>query len=581
MPIRIPIIDSASVQSRGAPGAGDPFITRPNYDVAQAVGQAGHELGQVGNQIYARAAEAERQADALREADAMTQLQAGGNAQMRGQTAKDGTRAPGYLDTQGEEALASAAETLDTIKKQRDAIAEGMNDRQRANFMRRSESVLESFNNNIEHHSAQQFQVAKKATSEALAKETLKAIENDPTDLSLPIRIAQVERTARDLQLSPEDGDADVSRFKAAAATAQINGFLANGNIAAAKQVLEEKRDDLGVMRDEAAFKIERKENAGRIQREQTDNEIAVTGIMGKARRPDGRIDEGKALELLTDTPPERFTEVRRLFDARLQLEHRKDKFIDSERRKTAREQFIQRGGLTGIDPQVIADLEHYDGEFYTKLKREQDLQNRRARAGTKGKAEIHAADRLAIIEFQTLGQRSMAEEDTEEFAMGRGLSDEGKAKLKLLAKKAGDNVTKGRAHDLDGFVDDAEKLMGGFKGHGKKAAQYGAEDRATFRARATDAFQEFYDTHEGRKPNDEETLKITNELTKAVVTEKGFFRDTTKPAFLVPQPGVAPTQPQQQKPKAEGKIRVRLKANGKTGNVPAASFNAATMEKL
>jgi hypothetical protein len=580
MTIRIPTIDTTSVQSRGLPTAA-PVLTQANTSFAGAVEQAGQMLGRQEDIYRQRMEQARARADALVEARGLTALQAGTNSILRGDSAADGTRTPGYLETQGEAASAASRDAIDRATKQRDDIAKGMNARQKERFLARSDGVLLSFNNTVESHAGQQFKVAQKAAALGLQAETLKAIESNPGDLTLPIRMAQVERTTRELQLSPEDGDADVSRFKAAAAVAQINGLLASGDVAGAKRVLTEKHDDLGVMRDEATFKIERKENAGRVQREQTENETVVSGIMGKARRPDGRIDEGKALAEFDNVPPERFTEVRRLAEARLQLERRKDKYLDGQRRLTAREQFIKNGGLSGIDPQVVADLQHYDGEFYGRLKREQDLQNRRARAGKGGAKAQAAVDRIAMWQYRAA---LIDDPDTEpgDFAMGKGVSPEAMAHMQFNYQQTQKKAGREESRELKSFVDQVERLTPELKAKGKAKPVFGqTDDRELLRGRAAEAYAKWVETHKGQQPSPAEVEQMQNELVKEVITEvpgRFFGTNTVKqPAFRVPQAST----PTQTPPVTGEKIRVRLKSNGKTGNIAADKFNAATMERL
>ena len=546
MAIRIPTIDTTSVQSRGLPTVA-PVLTQANTSFAGAVEQAGQMLGRQEDIYRQRMEQARARADALVEARGLTALQAGANSILRGDSAADGTRTPGYLETQGEAAAKASRDAIDRATKQRDDIAKGMNARQKERFLARSDGVLLSFNNTIESHAGQQFRVAQKAAALGLQAETLKAIESNPGDLALPIRMAQVERTTRELQLSPEDGDADVSRFKAAAAVAQINGLLASGDVAGAKRVVTEKHDDLGVMRDEATFKIERKENAGRVQREQTENETAVSGIMGKARRPDGRIDEAKAIEALDGVPPERFTEVRRLYEARLQLERQRSKYIDGERRKAAREQFIG-GGLSAIDPQVVADLQHYDGEYYARLKREADLQARRARAGKGGAKAQAAADRIAMWQYRA-ALVDDPETDPGDFAMGKGVSPEAMAHMQFNYQQAQKTAGKDEARARADFVAKVEALTPELKPKGGKPAVFGkAGDREAFRGMALERYDEWVAAHKGQRPSPEDIEKLQNDIVKEVITEvPGRLWGTNEvkqPAFRVPRQS-APPQPQ------------------------------------
>ena len=525
MGFRIPVIDGPSVDSRPQQSPGL-YVPQQSDAVAQAVDRTGAEVGQAVDQYVARAAQAKAKADALQEANATTALEREFNAQLYGISGADGSRTPGFLETQGLSASENSAATIEGLAKARQKIAESLaNDEQRSSFLARSDQMLVGAQRTVESHTAQQFRVAQAASAQALQAQTLEGVFNAPDDLATPIRSAAVESSLRALAPSPEAADAAVAKWRSTLAATQIDRELNGNDFASADKLYEEKHDDLGLLRDNVAARIASAKKAAATAGANAQAELAVEGILGKSRNEDGYVDEAKARAALEAVPETERTRVRTLLNAQLTEESKRLEYDNKQRRLQALELERKQGlGAVLSDRKLVEGFDKYDGEFLHRMLNEADLKWRRAQAAKNNDAgarrEQAALDATALNEYQALGQQEMADTDPEDFATGRGMSEVAKSKLKVLHTKAGGAVTKGYAHDLDKTVDDANKDAAPlFVSKGKTKAPFANDPAAkeAYDARVTEEFRKFYDEKK-RAPTDAERLAITSKIGRAHV---------------------------------------------------------------
>jgi len=597
--MKVPIYDDAQVAPTTGVNSPAPRLVQANTEVAQALDNAGSAVGGAVDRIGEAAAKAAAQAQAQKEAEALAAYQKAVNQRLDGDSSStgaidaafDGRQTTGFLSTRGDQAHAAAGDVLKGVEEDRQRIRDTLPAAAQKAFEQRSQAMLLEARHRVESHSAQQFEVAKQAAAKGLEDTTVAAAASDYNNPFAWVKTAEVEKSIRALQLSPEDGDAKVSAYKQKIAMAQIGGALAAQDIGFAETRYEASKEALGIQAVHVRAQIDEKKRALEARGMKAEAEDVVAEIVQKSLDPDGYLDRSKATELLRSVPADKRTTVRGLLDDQVRLEvGRKEEDIKRWRNQ-AQGMFNAGGSIRAIEPETMKKIHKFDSDFERRLMEEQRMRDDRWRKlHSDSKSERAAAAReqarlnlLAKQAFLALPAEERATTNLEEFTIGTGVDDVGRGDLGVWQRKAKDQVTNKTAAAADAFVREAESavkpLMIDPK---KKALKKGLEPEvpANFAANAVQAFHDF-EVKEKRPPNEAERREMIGQLQRDVVVEEHWYGDKKRPAgFLPPSKTPSPPVPapvaaaQPTSPATNEMVKVRLKSTGKTGSIPKKNFN-------
>lgn len=304
-------------------------------------------LGQGVDAVVTGAQEFRAKADALRETESLTQYRHDVNTDMVGDSSSqgiidaafDGRQKPtGFLNTKGTEASAQSAEVLDRLEKRRQELAAELNERQRKGFLERSASVYEDARRNVEGHTAQQFKAAQVATAAGAKQAALDSAASGGGRGVAPSQIADVEKSIKELSLSPEDAAADIAKFRQDVAVATISSQLAVGDVETAEKQLELDKATLGVHFPAVKHQVElAKKTADKVDLQATASEQVAKLAEELRNKGDGYVTE-RALRDAVERPPPGPAQVAfdKAFELQAKLEHEKLEAAKDEERANA-----------------------------------------------------------------------------------------------------------------------------------------------------------------------------------------------------------------------------------------------------
>lgn len=537
---RIPVLDSRSVQPQ-LQQSSQPFLRQPDYSgarTAQALTQDIAAAGQGMAQGYADSLKAADEARAVTEADAM--LEQGNRfndafAQLR--------------KSQGLAATEARASVIEKLDKDRQELAASLTDVQaRQRFLVRSAQQLAAYRVQVEHYVSGEFDAAREATSKARQAQVLSATEAGVPNFEAWQQMSRAaEEDIRATAPSPEAGEASVQAFRSANGEAFARSLIAQGRLEEAEKYTRENQATLGGRFVETSTAVAQAKKGAERELAKAQAVRDVAGVLEKSKEPDGYVDEGKAIaafnELDVEAQVNAAPQLRRALTAEVQ---RKKADVDGWR-KAASGQF-NAAGFAGIDGQLVEKLNTYDPDYLRRLRSEDELRQRRARARAKGlgggKAD-RANDKLWLTRFKALGSSGMAEADVEDFVLGHGVTEQGVADMQLAQSRAKEHIGSGIGRASDDMANDVERYARSLRvSDGRRRAPELSEEEVTeVRSQAVDRFDAFV-AKEKRAPNQRERDDIRDDILHHVVrrTPRSFGpiplpdKVETKRAFQVPE---------------------------------------------
>lgn len=578
--MKVPIYDDATVAPSTGVNSPGPNLVQADQSLAQGFKQAGAGINSFGRDVQEYGSKIEAQAQAQREAEALAEYQKSVNARLDGDStdtgkidaAFDGRETTGFMSTRGDQAHAQAGDVLKGVEEDRQRIRDTLPPLAQKAFEQRSQAMLLEARHRVESHSAQQFEVSKQAAAKGLEDTTVAAAASDYNNPFAWVKTAEVEKSIRALQLSPEDGDAKVATYKQKIAMAQIGGALAAQDIAFAETRYEASKEALGTQAVHVRAQIDEKKKALEAKAMKAEAEDVVAEIVQKSLDPDGYLNENKAHELLKTVPADKRTVVRELLkdQARLEVDRKTN---DIERwRNQAQGMFNAGGGIRAIEPETMRKLHTYDTAFEKKLMDEQRMQDdhwRKLHSTSKSERnnalrEQKDRDKNASDLFLALegGTQQRATVNLETFVAGLGVSkDLGMSHLKRLQQEAKDQLARKSGAASDSFVRDVERevkpVIYDSKKKGKLLPGVDAAVPTNYAARAVKAFHDFEVKHK-RVPDEAEQREMIGDLRRNATPEdaktpeqkkvlekaKGFFSDTPVPVGSLPPDAPEPAPP-------------------------------------
>ncbi len=541
--MRVPTIDQPSVSPSGAPEY-SPKLRAPDPSIEQGL----ESIGQGMSSVIKGAEEAQAKADALRETESLTayrhQVNSGlvGDRSSQGITdaAFNGEKAPtGFLNTRGTEASAQSAEVLDQLEKKRQEIAGQLNDRQRKAFLERSAVIYEDARRTVEGHTSQQFKAAQVATAEAAKQAALDEASAGGGRGLAPSRVADVEKSIKDLALSPEDAAADLAKFHQDVAVATISSQLASGDVETAAAQLELDREKLGRHYPAVKHQVELAQKTAKTADLHAAASEQVAKLADSVRDVDTYVTE-RAMREKAQRPPagparDAFDKA---FEQQAKLEHDKLEAAKDVERNNADLADLHN---VPIPEGTVKFLEKYDSKYLKGIARDQRAEARAWRAMRDGSArekrEAAAAQKAFDDEVEQLYRAELVDNPStkhEVFIRDLLAEREGDLAVSPLAKakmkREGAEAAKGADSKMSAatrsFVDDyGTELKSKMKPSGK-GAKVDDELLQKRKGVAAQQYQQWVENNGGKALDAKAIAELKARLLKDAtrVTEKSFL---------------------------------------------------------
>jgi len=567
--MRVPMLEQTQVQASDPYPGVSPIIQKPQLAQAEMLGSIGKDIGQAGADVGAALAAKARDEAAAKERAARDAAKAKDEAedmlvdlQVVGAQQEAQAEDERFKRNQGEDALRESGPTSDRlddiIKKRSESFAE---ERLRARFKVKAGSAVLGSRKSIESHTSQQFLAGKQATLEGLRAGAIDAA--GAGNLTVDELAEQVHRVDQsfDKQLPPDIALREKNQLRRDMSAEVIAAQIAAGNLGEAQQNIDDMGPLLGPKRTlhlKSLMASEKKK--GEIADERATAEQNVQQMVDAGRGADGFMDETATESGLEKVPPEQLEDTRRLLAQRLNQEAAAKKRKVDEWKNSAGAAYNE-GGYHAIPPGLVEKLQKYDSAFLRQLANAQDIKNARALAMRTGEVakvrkQESMADKLALEHYRGLPAAERASTDVKQWVLGKGLSEYGAAKVQTVATRAKDYADKGFSHDSDAFTMEAEKSAKPLF-DGKKAPMKDKEaKRATYRAEAQEAFDDFVD-REKRAPSKAESIAEIGKLKARTTLDSAWWQfektgmeferraeERAKGAPSVPKPGASKLKP-------------------------------------
>lgn len=520
---RVPVLDAPQVQARPLPtpavregvgaGAGEQLA-------GEALQQVGADTTRLGNQLAALDREARQKANAVAEANASTEFEKSINAELY-------DREKGVLLTQGQAAAQASMGVYERLEKRRqELLSKGLfNDDQRRAFDMRSRTAMAGVQRTVEDHVGKQLHVARVASANALAEESLTAVTNAyADDRTFAEKSAAVEPSLRALALSPEDGEAKVLQWRAAAAKARINQALALQDGQTAQALLSRTKDVLGPHAPQLQHDVTVLLGAQEADRTRQD-------ILGRNTDPrTGYVDGQAALQEAYALPAEKPWKK----DLISQIESdisRNTQLAKQEAAEVFDKALVVMQESNSLSSPAMAEYRAWltsplhakagGGEYWNKLKEQYATDNRAERSTrAQEKQAQKEADKLALEQYMSLPLEDRSQLGVTDAFAGQGVSRLGLATITAQQRKDKDAYAKGLApgeRDFNAMVDSASTRTKYLNGNDPNSK----ENRVSFKAHMQDWYASF---PADKKPTREEVRK---EIARSLRYEKnqGFFK--------------------------------------------------------
>lgn len=434
---------------------------------------------------------------------------------------------PGFLATQGKDAPARSAETLDAIEKRRTEIsAELANDEQRQLFNENSRRMYEATRKRVEGHVAQEIRRAEVASVEARKAVALNAIANNYADPAfVEDQTALVVGPMAALALSKEDADAKVAAWQGEVAKVRLTQYLADKDWKGAQALFAQKREQLGV--HAAQF-----QHAIALEREKSEADALALGIVDKARLPTGFVEPATAIAAFQALPKEQRTEAaQQAFGKWMQLEAAKKKAAVDGVYDSALTQYLQHHQLGDVSATSEAWLRVVDPEAWRRLElmAKADREHARGAPPTESQERALAQFRLWAADNPDLAAQMSEQEFQRTWAPLLARRDRDNA----VGVLAGYHAYAAKPERMANAIDATVLQVGGDGGAGvlptakKNRADWSPEELDVY-ARAASVLQqkanEFRRSSGGKDPSPEDLRKWASELFLSGKNPEGGF---------------------------------------------------------
>lgn len=534
--MRVPSLVAQSVESAAPYNSTSPNLQQPDIRSAQALASVAGDVNKLGadfasaenskseaqKRALAVAEKAKKEADGLIIDGAVVEAQQRANSQEAA-----------FRQKTGRQALEGSGPALDDFDK---IITDGeekfTDQRLRMEYRVKAQAALLSQRKGIESHTSQQFLVDKKETLEGMRAGAVAAAgrgDLNPEELATQ---AQVVFDSFDKQLSPEAAAAAKFELRGDMAFEAISRQIATGDLDGATQNTKELNDVLGSKRVEhlqAAMAQEKRTAA--IESEKATVSAQVSSIITARRGDDNFVNETEAEADVEKLPEGSAKEkARQLLATRLNQEAAAKTRQVTDWKHAARAQFND-GGYAAIDAKLITKLQKYDPDYLGGLSDKQDQKNARELAKRTGQvkkqnAVERRADRHWLKVFKAMPAEERAALDVEDWAIGKGLSENGEDDLNIASRKSKEYREKGLGGAEDRFTTLAEQMSKPLF-MGRKAPLRGADDkRAEYRAEAADAFDAFVQREKRPPTKEEATAEIAKLMARTTLVSHWWRPD-------------------------------------------------------
>jgi hypothetical protein len=513
--VKIPTLDGPSVQARGIPTPYGNTNQDAGGDImAKAVAGLGQDIGQAAERIEA----VKQKANAVAVNDLITQYQE------KNTTALDGDgQTPGFLAARGKEAAAKRADTLKDLEVYGGKLEESLaNDTQKALFRKHAQGIYLGTRARVESHVMRQNEEAMQASLSGRIATSLSSIASNYTDAegTATKTLDDTVEAVRAFAAPYGDQDAKVAALRQKAAEVRLNGYLGAKDWNGAQTLFSQVQKDLGAGAAEYQVRIDnvKRDGAAGAMAQQVAKEFA---------KPDGRIDEGKALEKLRASG---VTDSQLLKAAEHRLSELGNQADDVWKKETqdisqkAYSAFDLGHSFYAIPENLREELRQRNPELHHRLYDDTLRAGRlRRMSDSDARREQAEIDKVARNAYLELPAAVRADTDLGEFLAGRGVSKGAASEFPVLKRVAGEQVQKGEASTAEEFKKRAKAASEGTV-HGKR-------DQADFDAEATIAYQRLSERLK-RPPSDKEAAEEISHLVEKRVTPGRFWGTNEEPAW-------------------------------------------------
>lgn len=569
-----------------------PAQTQGVEAMSRAFGAVADTAGHAADMYMQARAKAQAEADALRMANADVEFERAQTRFMRGDNttagridaAFTGADGEGFLSSKGLTAAEKSADTLEKLDEERKRIADTLPPTLQQSWLARSAGRFEDSRRQVETHVAQQVQAARVETAKAKQQRAVDeaynlGLEGGPGAEESANRLAaEVEADLGKLALSPEHAEAMKREFRSDVTLARIKARLSKEDVAGARAAFEALGSNLEPKQaEQIQHVLKEAEKKQQAKLSAIDLEDQVGAILDSARGADTYVDESKALAVIQRLPAEKRNAARDLLAERLRDEEARKK-ADIEKAKVTARGLWNEGGMTAVRKSGIdVWLNKYDPEYLARLQDDSRARYRQWKADQRGDAaarrEQATADKTAFDEFQALDKDQRASANVEEWATGRGISPGGVAHLKMLQRKATEDVDKGADKQESRFVSESVAV---WRATAPKAQKTGPNELA-LRAQLSRAYEAARAANGGKDLSPTEVEAERAKLLADSVLESHWYGDKHGPEFLRRQreADAAKQQPEMPAPQKAATVRMRF-PNGVEAEVPQDKLEAA-----
>lgn len=421
--MKVPVLEPMQVAPAVGPTPNTQIRPPGGYDqVAEGLAHAGNAI----DQTIERVKHAQHEAEVADARDNLTGLgnqitdvvhgtqtptsQQAGDAAFDGQTVNQ-QGAQGFLSLRGKAAVAAAPDTMDTLEDLRQKRAASMKgETGRKIFLQQSGEMLEQTHRAIESHVGQQIEQTKLDALSAAEDEAVRASSVDPANDDVARqRIADVVGAAHGMGRDDDWTNTKTLEVQQKVATSRVATLVDAGNWKKADEVLQASRWALGDRAAplEKAIEVAKAKNVG---------EDLASHTLETARKPNGFIDEAKAIATFGALAPDQRVESKPAFDHALELAREQEKSVKSNQFDGALSAYLKGHNLNDVPPttkawmldndpkgwhqleQVVhADREHAKGTPTTEEQKrafvqfDVDLKDHPDKYATMSEAQFHA----------------------------------------------------------------------------------------------------------------------------------------------------------------------------------------------
>ncbi|MFA5943195.1 MAG: hypothetical protein WC876_01875 [Candidatus Thermoplasmatota archaeon] len=492
--MKVPVYDNADAATR-------PVGFQPsNLNFENGLGAAAQGLGQLSRGVEhvvsveeTKAKAAKEEAAATAEAIAATDAERRWGIRAKGDP-NNPKAPPGVLQLRGMDAVNASGDVITKFEDDLEEASKWVPEERRSKFKQRMTPRLLGMQERVTDHSNSERHTAAVSAEAGLADRLLSEIPDKPTPAFLEEQAAQLEQTVRPLQLSPEEGDMKMRRWKERAALDAMRAHMATAeeDPVSADIALNGTNRALG-------FKQYLGPEVVAALQEKIDSYKGDAVVLGGARLSaamsrdaeaadplidgEGWMREGAALENARSfaeqnglTPKQdEALQGRTLLEVRRNLQAKKEKY---EAVSDGIYQTINERGWWGTSEADKKTLNKVNPPLYRALENEAVRESKADRQSkTQNDREQAAIDRFAKSEYR----KQLAEggydpkENTDQAWWAVGASPDVKNDIKTMKAKHGKVVDAGAEKHLNEGRRDVRAMLPPITKKGKNDKQYAA----------------------------------------------------------------------------------------------------------